>query len=164
MLTQNRLKHLLSYCPSSGEFACAISGSGRGKIGEIAGTIGHKGYRAIKIDGKSYQAHRLVWLYVHGKFPRDQIDHINGIRDDNRLENLRDANSADNARNRKVPVTSKSGIMGVSWRKRDKCWVAQMQVADKNMHLGQSKDLSLVIWYREMAEQRFGFHQNNGRS
>lgn len=64
-----------------------------------AGSYTSDGYRAIWVNGKRYQEHRLVWLWHYGKFPKEQLDHINGNREDNRIENLREGNSI-NAHNR----------------------------------------------------------------
>jgi len=78
MITQAGLKELLNYNPETGDFAWV-------KSKKPAGGISSYGYRRIIIDGKEHKAHRLAWLYTHGVFPEDQIDHINGVRHDNRI-------------------------------------------------------------------------------
>jgi hypothetical protein len=91
------------------------------KAGDVAGTLHPTGYIHIRVDGKNYQEHRLAWLYVHGKFPDNCIDHINGIKDDNRISNLRDVTTQENtsallARKNKAdsqPV-GKTGVKGLS--------------------------------------------------
>ena len=86
-LTQERLKELYSYNPETGEFTHLLSW-GKRKRGDVAGYVHPtKRYRYIRIEGKSYFAHRLAWLYVYGKWPEDQIDHIDGVRDNNRIAN-----------------------------------------------------------------------------
>jgi hypothetical protein len=97
MLTQERLKQLFVYDPDTGVFT-RLKASGRGKAGSQAGTISLNGYRAITVDRKRHQAHRLVFLYMTGELPESgvDVDHINGIRDDNRWANLRMATRAQN--------------------------------------------------------------------
>ena len=87
MITQEELKELLDYNPETGLFTWNVYNNIKNKT--TAGTF-NDGYIQIKIKQKIYQAHRLAWLYVYGEWPKGQIDHINGIRDDNRIENLRD--------------------------------------------------------------------------
>ena len=97
------------------------------------------GYWQIKIDGVKYLAHRLVWLWQHGEFPTCAIDHINGVRDDNRLANLRMAprGAKDNQQNQKVMSTNTSGYAGVCRSNSKKNpWLAQIVVDGARIHLG----------------------------
>jgi len=89
MLTQERLKELLSYDPETGAFTWLLS-PGPKRKGEQAGSQHHSGYRFVKLDGKMYAEHRIAFLYVHGYFPEGDVDHINRIRNDNRPDNLRE--------------------------------------------------------------------------
>jgi hypothetical protein len=99
-ITQIRLKELLEYQPETGEFfwkvcrQCVPAGAKAGSLHK------QKGYVFIRADLKRYAAHRLAWLYVHGQWPKNDIDHINGIRSDNRISNLRDVTHATNLLNR----------------------------------------------------------------
>lgn len=99
-LTVERLKQVLNYNSNTGEFTWIISLSRRVKIGEKAGTYRNNGYNKINIDGNSYFSHRLAWLYVYGIWPKENIDHINNIPDDNRIKNLREATQSQNNMNR----------------------------------------------------------------
>jgi HNH endonuclease/AP2 domain len=140
MLTQERLKELLSYDPETGEFIWFVSRQGgAGKAGMIAGLVGvnNCGYKLICIDYVMYLSHRLVWLYVHGRWPYHQIDHINGKRDDNRLINLREATQTQNNQNiRKPQSNNTSGYLGAYWDKRKGKWGATIQLNKKSTFLG----------------------------
>lgn len=135
MVTQERLKELLDYDPGTGIFTWRVS-CGTAKAGSVAGTVRPDGYVAIQIDRKPYLAHRLAWLYVHGEFPTDQIDHVNRVRTDNRIENLRLATNAENAQNMSKYRTNTSNVVGVCWNKRGGNWVAFIWLNGKKIHLG----------------------------
>ena len=135
-MTQDELKQMLDYSPDTGEFTWLVSSAKRIKIGDIAGSPQSRGYRQIKINGKNYQLHRLVWLYVHGSFPTHCIDHINGVKHDNRLSNLREATSAENMQNVKRYKSNSSGFIGVVRYEQRNKWTAQIQKNGKRIFLG----------------------------
>lgn len=112
MLDHNYLLSILEYNKSTGEFINKVTRT-RSKIGSRAGTISKK-YRAICINSILYLEHRLVWFYVYKRWPTNMIDHINGIKTDNRLENLREADNSTNNFNRDKPSTNTSGFKGVN--------------------------------------------------
>lgn len=124
MVTQDRLKDVMSYDPATGDFVNTLQRGKRGTPGKKAGYLNPLGYRIIRIDSENYHAHRLVWLYQYGNFPDYLIDHINGNRDDNRLTNLRPATYKQNGENQKLHSTNKSGHRGVSWDNHSQIWVA----------------------------------------
>lgn len=136
-LTQARLKELLSYNSDTGEFVWRVSHRGPHPAGRRAGSDKGNGYWQIIIGGRNYLAHRLAWLYAHGEFPPDQLDHINGNRSDNRLVNLRPATPAQNTRNAKLWSSSTSGLKGVSYDKRADKWRANITVNYKQKFLGR---------------------------
>lgn len=99
MITQERLHELLDYDPLTGLF-CWRSASGNRKTGWFGGSVNKAGYLRIFIDGKLQYAHRLAWLYIHGRFPIDQVDHINLVKSDNRIINLREVTCKQNQENK----------------------------------------------------------------
>ena len=121
-LTADRVRELLSYNPDSGVFTWRVSRPGR-KAGSLAGTPDGRGYWRISVDDKSYRAHRLAWLWVHGTWPVE-IDHKNQIKTDNRIDNLRPVTRAQNQQNRPRFKNNTSGFSGVSWKAREARWRA----------------------------------------
>lgn len=106
------------------------------KPGTEAGFI-LRGYRRIEIKNKSYPIHRLIWLIEKGEFPKKEIDHINGIKDDNRIENLRDVDRRTNVGNM---VFHRNGhLVGTSFDKRNKKWISYIHYNYKKIHLGVFK-------------------------
>lgn len=136
MITQSELKELLHYNPETGVFTWLKSPTGRVKIGQIAGAFSSSKYRQIRINGRRYLAHRIAWFWVTGEWPKDMIDHINGIKDANWWLNLREANNSENIRNSGLYSTNTSGVKGVSWLKKSKRWQATIGLNGKNKNLG----------------------------
>lgn len=124
-MTHSDLLRTLSYDPLTGVFTRLIP-SGPSKIGDIAGWIARNGYGEVRMHGKRYLLHRLAWFYVYGEMPALFIDHVNGIRSDNRIINLREATRKQNGENMTLTLRNKSGYRGVSWSKSLKKWVAQV--------------------------------------
>lgn len=117
MLTQELLKQYLSYNPENGLFIWLQYKQRPSKIGSIAGCLRKDKYWTICLMEKQYFAHRLAWLYVYGKFPKNDIDHINGNKIDNRIVNLRECNQAQNNQNFKNPrINNATKLLGVSFR------------------------------------------------
>jgi len=136
MINQSYLKEILNYNPSTGLFTWKTEKRYGIKLNKIAGCNSH-GYIAIKVNGKKYAAHRLAWLYVYGKFPNNMIDHINGIRHDNRIENLRDVTSEINQQNQIKPRSkNSSNFLGVNFEKNLGKWKAQIQANKVKKYLG----------------------------
>jgi hypothetical protein len=117
---------VLSYDPTTGVFIRKVSKTNAIKSGTIAGYIDGNGYRLIRVCGRTYKAHRLAWVYVYGRWPRRQIDHINRHRTDNRIVNIREATQLQNSRNSGPKPNNTSGFAGVSWHKATKKWMASI--------------------------------------
>lgn len=131
--------------------------------GKQAGHIGSNGYRIIGIGPQKWLAHRLAWLIIHGVLP-NEIDHIDGNRDNNRITNFRDTTRAQNLKNQKRKINNKSGVTGVCWNKTRKRWTAQIRVDYIFKALGAFDTIEAAITARHAAEKLYGFHPNHGRA
>lgn len=125
--------------------------------------INTSGYHHSNIKGRVMIAHRLIWLLHYGVHPNGQIDHINGVRNDNRIVNLRDVTKTENMRNQRLHSDNSSGAHGVLWIKRKAKWQAQMRSGGRCRHLGYFDDLQDAISARKAAEALQGYHPNHGR-
>lgn len=156
-LTQERLKEILTYDPDTGIFTWKISPAASVKIGATAGSLSSPRYCQIRIEGYAYLAHRLVWLYIHGSFPPAQIDHINGIKKDNRLVNLRLATGRENQANIGITTRNSSGFKGVCWKKQAQKWYAYGSENGKPRHLGRFDTAEAAsAAYEAFAKSRHG--------
>jgi hypothetical protein len=134
VLTQERLKKLLSYDQVSGEFRWNV-GRGNRSAGSVAGSANAHGYIQIQIDGVNQFAHRLAFLYMTGEFPAGHVDHIDGNVANNSSVNLRTVSCATNIQNqRRAPSSSTTGLLGVS--RSGGRWRAYIVAGGKQRHLG----------------------------
>ena len=154
-LTAEYLRSVLHYDPETGIFTWRVSTSNRVKVGGITGCQNGLGYLHIQLQSRLYQAHRLAWLYMYGEWPEDQIDHINRIRTDNRIANLREVSHKQNGQNRSKRSDNKSGHPGVCWHKRDSKWVARIRHNYKHIHLGYFATLEEALSARKAAEKLY---------
>jgi hypothetical protein len=160
-LTHARLTELLHYDPATGIFTWRVSRGGVARAGSEAGWINSGGYVEIKIDDRSYKAHRLAWFYMNAAMPALEVDHENRKRDDNVWTNLREATDEQNRRNSGIPRNNTSGVIGVTWHKPSKKWCAQIGVGKtqvrKTINLGYFADIEAAAAARRSAEiQYFG--------
>lgn len=162
MINRERLRQLFEYDPESGIFTRKMVTARWTNVGDVAGYLGDRGYVIIGIDRKFYKAHRLAWLYVHGQLPK-QVDHINGIRNDNRICNLRACNHAENQRNVLRQKNNTSGFKGVSWHKGHRKWSAGICINGKRRHLGyfESRE-ECHLEYVKAALANYGDFTNDG--
>lgn len=124
-------------------------------------TIDSKGYLFCSIFGKQYRAHRIAWLIYYGEWP-NVIDHINGIKTDNRIVNMRSVNVQQNHMNQCISTKNTSGVTGVYFNKKNSLWCAQMKFKGHTYHLGSSKDFFEAICLRKSEERKLGFSLDHG--
>jgi hypothetical protein len=140
MLTQERLKELLHYDPDTGLFTRRINVKGRfrSRAGDLVGSLKESGYVVISVDCKYYRAHLLAFLYMTGRFPSGQCDHVNSIRKDNRWINLREVSRNGNCQNQRTAQRNNvnSGLLGVFLHKKTQRWNARITVESKEISLG----------------------------
>lgn len=133
-------------------------------VGKRAGCINKvTGYRLVRLNHKNTMEHRIVWEMHNGPIPEDmEIDHINHVRDDNRIENLRMVTRQSNNKNASKRSDNTSGTTGVSWNKKKGRWVSSIDFNGKRVCLGYFSEISDAINSRLKAEADFGFHRNHG--
>ena len=131
--------------------------------GKEAFTAYKNGYKHGAVFNKTYKAHRVIWAIVYDEWPSSQIDHINGIRDDNRITNLRAVSHAENARNQKRRTDNTTGVCGVGFYKATGKWNAQIHANGKSIHLGYFNSFDDAVIARKEAEMKHGYHENHGR-
>lgn len=142
MITQKELKELLDYDPNTGVFTWKETRSGGCIKGKTAGSLKKDtGYIVIRINRREYQAHRLAYLFTKGYFPEYQVDHRDGIRSNNKWENLRHVTRVCNLQNTKVYSSNKSGFPGVCWNKACNKWKAYIMINQRSINLGHYDDV-----------------------
>lgn len=136
MLTQERVREVFDYDHETGNLVRKITAANC-PAGSVAGSVNSKGHVNVGVDGKIYAAHRIVFLWHHGWVP-PEIDHINRIKTDNRIENLRPATSSQNKGNIPLLRNNRSGYRGVSLNSRSGKWHAQIKIHGKQTYLGRT--------------------------
>ena len=136
-MTKEELNEMFEY--RDGNLYWKINRVTKNCLGKKAGSKCKNGYEHIQINYKYIYSHRAIFLYHHGYLPKI-LDHINGIRDDNRIENLREVTSFQNAWNMKTKLGS-SGVKGVTWDKAHKKWLAQLRAKNKKIYIGRFQSL-----------------------
>jgi len=125
-----------------------------------------RGYLFIRVltRGRLYAVHRLAVLYVIGVWPKEQVDHINHIRDDNRWCNLREASRSDNQKNKTLASSNKTGLYGVSYSEKTGKWTVQIKSNGVVEYFGRIPDKFEAICIRKSLEVKHGFHKNHGKT
>ena len=164
MMTYSRVRDLFDYDPDTGVLTrkCNIY-SGKNKIqchaGSVAGTVNKStGYLVLRVDGVITSAHRVIWLWYYGYLPETDIDHINRIKTDNCLNNLREVSRSCNRKNTPNPSNNRSGIKGVSFNKRVGKWQSTITGSKNRYHLGYSYDYTEAVALRAAAEEALYWH------
>lgn len=177
MLSVSYLKSVLSYCAESGtltwlrrpesHFSSArVCNSWNAKhAGKVAGYLKPDGYYRIAIDGVRYPSHRIAWAIYYGEIVSSDlvIDHIDQDPSNNRISNLRAVTHQENMRNQPIRKNNSSGVTGVSYSKKEKKWIARIDVNGRYARIGSFEDFQSAVKARRQAEADRGFHQNHGR-
>ena len=167
LLTAETVRELLIYNPKTGNFRWRRKKDGRKRhtarwAGKSAGCVRPDGYASISINGHRYFSHRLAWFLVHGEWPPEWINHIDGDRANNRIDNLRLATRQESLRNRKQHKNNTTGVTGVHWHKRYKKFLGRVKVDGKIIHLGTFDTIEEAAAARAAAEtEHFGEFRRN---
>ena len=160
-LTIAEARKWFRYDPDAGALYWAIRPSNAARMDRPAGKL-ERGYWSVMVNGRLYRAHRIIWAMHYGEWPDGQIDHINHIRADNRIENLRVVPHLDNHRNMSLFKNNTTGVPGVRFDVRYGSWTARITVNYKQINLGSYKTKEGAIAARKKAEVEYGFHVNHG--
>jgi hypothetical protein len=138
-ITQARLRELFDYDPHTGSLTWKRRTSNRVTPNGTAGTITPDGRVVVRVDGQTYRAHRLIWLWMTGSWPEKLVDHIDCNASNNSWDNLREATNQENLLNRGANKNNTTGLKGVTYDKRTGRWSAQIKHNRKNFFLGRFK-------------------------
>ena len=169
------LRQILTYNPETGELVWLKRSEAFFKraVDAHSWNLQHANRRAFKtffhgylhgnIFKKHYYAHRLAWALHYGEWPAGQIDHINGVRSDNRIENLRDVSHSENQKNTKLRHDNKAGAPGIDWKKNASAWRVRVSRGGKRHVVGYFKTLDDAVFARKEAQSQAAYHANHGR-
>lgn len=157
MITAEEVRRVLDYDAGTGRLTWRVTLSNRAVAGRTPTALDSHGYMVVRIHGKLYRQHRIAWLHATGRWAPNDIDHINGVRTDNSLANLREATRSQNLRNARVSGANKSGVKGVCWCNTNKRWLATIRVDGKARYLGIFRDKeAAAAAYQAAALQHHG--------
>ncbi|ECT8778323.1 endonuclease [Salmonella enterica subsp. enterica serovar Newport] len=161
LMSVGDIRDLIDYNPENGVLTAKVNFSGR-QAGSVIGSQTWQGYYAFSLFGKKCFAHRLAWLLHYGEWPSQPIDHINGIKTENSIRNLRLCSLSQNQFNKPTQKNNTTGVKGVYWNKRDKRYVASVQFNGKKYSAGHHKDIDsakeAVMKLREKLAGEFTNH------
>lgn len=159
-LTQEKALHLFEY--KDGNLFWKNPTHGKVEIGSQVGFLNNEGYYQVSVYGKKYRVHQIVYLMQHGYIPKE-IDHINTIKTDNRIENLREVTRVQNMYNKNLSTRNTSGFKGVSWKEKIKKWQVAINVDGKRKYIGVYEDLELADLVATEARNKYhGKFANHG--
>lgn len=154
--SQEYLRSIFNYNKETG-ILTGNESRGNRKAGKPIGNRTTKGYLVVRLNGQNLSVARVIWIMEFGTRP-PQIDHINRVRDDNRLCNLRAADQTTNARNKRTQKNNTSGTKGVSFDRQSGMWKARIGTGNGRATVGMFREKSLAISARKEAEKSLGYH------
>ena len=157
-ITAEYLRSILHYDQETGIFTWKVGSANQVKVGDVAGSQDGHGYLQIRVCSRKYKAHRLAWLYMYSNWPKDQIDHINRNKTDNRITNLRDVSHKQNQQNTGKRSDNTSGHTGVSWYKPYSKWLAHIKHNQKQINLGYFTTIEEAVAARKAGELKYWGH------
>jgi len=157
-----RVKEFLSYNPETGVFTWKVNLRAV-NAGDVAGTKDKDGYQVIFFKGKCFKAHRLAWFFVYNEMPKDTIDHINRVRDDNRIQNLRVISQLEQMHNLGMNKKNRSGFTGVYWYTDRSKWVAQVVYKGEVHYVGMFDDAKEASMQRDAFKRDLILQQDAAR-
>jgi len=163
-LTQKRLKELLDYNPTTGDWFWKIKSNHFINIGDRAGYTGKNGYRYIGVLGTNYKSARLAYLFIEGYMPEKEVDHEDQNPLNEKWENLRHISHQCNMRNIKIYSHNTSGVTGVCWNTRANKWMAHITISNKLKHGGVFNLFSDAVAARFNLETKYGWSNCNNSS
>ena len=156
----------VNYDPATGAMTWRRMENSRSRQDRRCGSVDSDGYVSIylRFEGRRVKvvAHRVAWFIAHGRMPEHEIDHKNGVRSDNWIENLRDVPRAVNTKNAALRADNKSGVSGVFWDTKCRAWRAQVRVSGKRHGLGRFADLDAAKAALLSFRSRHGFTERHG--
>lgn len=152
MITKNQLNQLFTY--SDGQLFYKNPTSIKFKTGDLAGYLSSGKYWKIGINRKAYRLHRIIFMMHYGYLP-PMIDHIDGNKLNNCIENLRETNKSTNQLNMKLKTDNKSGFKNVHWNKQRNQWAVHVRIDGKQKYLGLFKDLELADLVAQEARNKY---------
>jgi len=166
-LTQEQLWRVVRYEPETGKMFRILktfpkSGKEYECNDEVVGS-NNRGYKWLKLGKYMYLVHRLAFLWMTGKHPRVEVDHINGDRNDNRWVNLRECSPFDNSRNQGMRSDNTSGVRGVNYSHIHKKWVARISHKGIRISIGYFKSFDDAVLARKQSEIDLGYHPNHAK-
>lgn len=152
MITKDYLHTLFEY--KDGNLYWKERRGGKVVEGSKAGSYNPSGYFNVEINYVKYRLHRIIFMWHNGYLPKE-VDHINGNKLDNRIENLRASTKSQNLRNSGIRKTNTSGYKNVHWRKDLKKWAVHLRAFGKSKHIGFFEDLELAGLVAEEARNKY---------
>ncbi len=160
-MTQVRLIELFDYDNNTGNLLRKQSRNGQ-PAGKAIGFKSTGGYLQASVDGTTYMLHRLIWMYHHGQFPENEIDHDDRVKTNNKISNLIDKTTIENCQNRPLRSDNKSEFNGVCYQDHTGKWNAHIRVNKELINLGSFKTKEEAILKRKEANETYSFHKNHG--